>query len=56
MTARRRPEWTCEAGVGWRTDYAGKPVVDLCGEPAKVYGWVALCDEHKHLPKLTRRG
>lgn len=45
---RRQPAWTCEAGVGVdRTGHA--PRIVLCGKPAKLHGWAALCDEHKHL-------
>ena len=48
--ARSKQEWTCEASVG--VEYSGiAPIVILCCKPAKLYGWAALCDEHKHILK-----
>lgn len=50
----RRPRWTCEASVGY-DDSGPAPRVILCREPAKLYGWAALCDEHKHLAFPRRK-
>lgn len=52
MIKRKRlpDDWTCEAGID--IDYSGiAPHIILCRKPAKLYGIITLCDEHKHILK-----
>jgi len=46
-----KDDYRCEASVGIEPDLR----IRLCGKPAKLYGWAALCDEHA-LPRLKAQG